>query len=474
MTGIGRQAKAGRRLAVTLGLWIVPAIIMAMASTLWFSATTVQEMADSAYDRSLAGAVRAIDANISTESGGVGVELPYNLFEFFQLTAQGKVYFNISTSDGLVQIGDVLLPETPNLIPGELRFHDGNYFGEVIRVGALRRPLDPAKPGGTQITIQVAETKLSRATFQNELIIRAILRDVLVVAVLGALIGIGVYMALKPLNRLRQAIDAREPDDLKPLEVADLPKEVRPAVEAMNRLMERNVEQAEQQRRFLDDASHQLRTPMTILRTQIDYALHQTSLDEVRNALTSSKDVLDRSIRTTNQLLALAKARTSQGTETYPQGPIDVTETVAETIRMLWPRIRSRRMDCVVDAPEVGLTVRANEGLLQEAMMNILDNAIKYSPVGSLVTVSLRQDDAMAVVEVMDEGPGMAEDELPHAGTRFRSGRRAASGSGLGLAIALTVARASGGSMEVRNRTDRSGLVVSLRLPLEIESQLKA
>ncbi|MCA1405063.1 sensor histidine kinase [Ensifer sp. IC3342] len=474
MTGIGRQAKAGRRLAVTLGLWIVPAIIMAMASTLWFSATTVQEMADSAYDRSLAGAVRAIDANISTESGGVGVELPYNLFEFFQLTAQGKVYFNISTSDGLVQIGDVLLPETPNLIPGELRFHDGNYFGEVIRVGALRRPLDPAKPGGTQITIQVAETKLSRATFQNELIIRAILRDVLVVAVLGALIGIGVYMALKPLNRLRQAIDAREPDDLKPLEVADLPKEVRPAVEAMNRLMERNVEQAEQQRRFLDDASHQLRTPMTILRTQIDYALHQTSLDEVRNALTSSKDVLDRSIRTTNQLLALAKARTSQGTETYPQGSIDVTETVAETIRMLWPRIRSRRMDCVVDAPEVGLTVRANEGLLQEAMMNILDNAIKYSPVGSLVTVSLRQDDAMAVVEVMDEGPGMAEDELPHAGTRFRSGRRAASGSGLGLAIALTVARASGGSMEVRNRTDRSGLVVSLRLPMEIESQLKA
>lgn len=473
MTGIGRRGKAGRPLAVTLGLWIVPAIILAMASTLWFSATTVQEMADSAYDRSLAGAVRAIDANISTESGGVGVELPYNLFEFFQLTAQGKVYFNVSTSDGLVQIGDVLLPETPNLEPGQLRFHDGNYFGELIRVGALSRPLDPAKPDGTQITIQVAETKLSRATFQHELIIRAILRDVLVVAVLGGLIGLGVYMALKPLNRLREAIDAREPDDLKPLEVADLPKEVRPAVEAMNRLMERNVEQAEQQRRFLDDASHQLRTPMTILRTQIDYALHQANLDEVRTALKSSKDVLDRSIRTTNQLLALAKARTSQGTETYPQASIDVAETVAEVIRMLWPRIRSRQMDCVVDAPEDGLTIRANEGLLQEAVMNILDNAIKYAPEASLLTVTLLREDGWGVVDVMDEGPGMEEDELAYAGTRFRSGQRATSGSGLGLAIALTVARASSGSMKVRNRTDRSGLVVSLRLPLEPESQLK-
>ncbi|MGK9052653.1 sensor histidine kinase [Neorhizobium sp. CSC1952] len=466
--------KTGRPLAVTLGVWIVPAIILAMGSTLWFSATTVQEMADSAYDRSLAGAVRAIDANISTESGGVGVELPYNLFEFFQLTAQGKVYFNVSTSDGLVQIGDVLLPETPNLKQGQLRFHDGDYFGEIIRVGALSRPLDPAKPDGTQITIQVAETKLSRTTFQNELIIRAILRDILVVAVLGALIGVGVYMALKPLNRLREAIDAREPDELKPLEVAGLPKEVRPAVEAMNRLMARNVEQAEQQRRFLDDASHQLRTPMTILRTQIDYALRQSNPDEVRAALQSSKVVLDRSIRTTNQLLALAKARTSQGTETYPQASIDVAESLAEVVRMLWPRIRSRRMDCVVDPPEVALRIRANEGLFQEAVMNILDNAIKYGPESSLLTVTLLREDGWVVVEVMDEGPGMEEEELAYAGTRFRSGRRVTSGSGLGLAIALTVARASGGSMQVRNRSDRSGLIVSVRLPLAIESQLKA
>jgi two-component system sensor histidine kinase TctE len=466
--------KPGRPLAVTLGVWIVPAIVFAMASTLWFSATTIQEMADSAYDRSLAGAVRAIDANVSTESGGVGVELPYNLFEFFQLTAQGKVYFNVSTSDGLVQIGDVLLPETPDLEPGQLRFHDGDYFGEVIRVGALSRPLDPARPDGTLITIQVAETKLSRTTFQTELISRAILRDILVVAVLGTLIGVGVYMTLKPLNRLREAIDAREPDELKPLEVADLPKEVRPAVEAMNRLMARNLEQAKQQRRFLDDASHQLRTPMTILRTQIDYALHQADADEVRAALQSSKLVLDRSIRTTNQLLALAKARTSQGTETYPQASIDIAESVAEVVRMLWPRIRSRQMDCTVDCPDPRLIVRANEGLLQEAVMNILDNAIKYAPASTLVTVTLRRENAVALVEVVDEGPGMEEEELAHAGTRFRSGKMAMSGSGLGLAIALTVARANGGSMQVRNRLDRSGLIVSLRLPLATESQLKA
>lgn len=461
-----KPERAGRRLAVTIGYWIFPAIITAMASTLWFSATTIQELADSAYDRSLAGAVRAIDTNISTESGGVGVELPYNLFTFFQLTAQGTVYFNVSTSDKLVQIGDVLLPETPGLESGELRFHDGTYFGQDIRVVALKRPLDASKPDGVQITIQVAETKVSRVSFQNELIARAILRDILVVLILGVLIALGVFKALEPLSRLKQTIDAREPDDLKPVAVASLPLEVRPLVQAMNGIMQRTADEAAQQRRFLDDASHQLRTPMTILRTQIEYALHLASIDEVRATLLSSKGVLERSIRTTNQLLALAKARTAQGTEIYPQEQIGLSEAIADTIRMMWPRIRGKKMDCVFEAAEPDVIVRANEGLLREALINIIDNAVHYAPESSLITVSLEAAGGRANIEIMDEGPGMAEDDILHAGTRFRSGKRTDNGSGLGLAIALTVARANGGTMTVRNREDRSGLIVRISLPV--------
>lgn len=457
--------RPGRRLAVTLGLWIVPVIVVAMASTLLFSATTIRELADSAYDRSLAGAVRAIDANISTESGGVGVELPYNLFAFFQLTAQGQVYFNVTTSDSLVQIGDVLLPSTEGLTQGEIRFEDALYFGTEIRVGSLMRPLDPSKPNGTQITIQVGETKVSRSTFQNELIVRAILRDVLVVVVVTSLLALGVFLALKPLNRLRETIDAREPDDLKPVEAQALPLEVRPLVHAMNGLIQRTLEQAAQQRRFLDDASHQLRTPMTILRTQIDYALHLGDLGEVHRTLSASRSVLDRSIRTTNQLLTLAKARTSQGTEIYPHSILDLSETAAETIRAIWPLIRAKNMDCILDAPDKDVTVRANEGLVREAFTNLLDNCITYSPEQSLITVAVKRDGDLSVIEFKDEGPGMDAAELEYAGTRFLSGKRNPKGSGLGMAIALTVARASSGTMIVQNREDRSGLVVKISFP---------
>ncbi|SMQ68641.1 two-component system, OmpR family, sensor histidine kinase TctE [Devosia lucknowensis] len=464
------HAQKGRRLALTLALWILPAVMLTMGTSLWMSATTIVELSDSAYDRSLAGAVRAIDANISTESGGVGVELPYNLFSFFQLTAQGRVYFNVSTDDGLVQIGDVLLPPTLDLSPGEIRFHDGEYFGETIRIGALRRPLDPTEPAGTSITIQVAETKSSRNAFQNTLIERAILRDVMVVAALVGLLTLGVFMALRPLRRLRDEIDRRASDDLKPIAGQKLPAEVRPLVEAVNRLMNRRQELADLQRRFLDDASHQLRTPMAVLRTQIDLALHDRDVDTIHETLRSSMDVLDRSTRTTTQLLTLARTQASEGTDIYPQHSLEFAETVAEVIRGLWPKLRARRMECEFHDPGQPVWVRANRALLEEAVSNLLDNAINYAPRASVIDARLTCTEDEAVLQILDEGPGMAEGELANAGIRFRRGsaaRNGRTGSGLGLAIAQTALRACGGTIKLANREDRSGLSATIRLPIE-------
>ena len=97
--------------------------------------------------------------------------------------------------------------------------------------------------------------------------------------------------------------------------------------------------------------------------------------------------------------------------------------------------------------------------------MNIIDNAITYAPEGTLITVTVQKQRESCTLEVIDEGAGMSAEELAFAGTRFRSGNRKSSGSGLGLAIALTVARASGGTMTAENRQDRSGLIVRIVLP---------
>lgn len=455
-----------------LALWILPAVAVTMATSLWMSATSIIELSDSAYDRSLAGAIRAIDSNISTESGGVGVELPYNLFEFFELTAQGRVYFNVSTDDGLVQIGDVLLPPTENLELEELRFEDAIYLGDPVRIGALKRLLHANDEDGPSVTIQVAETKGSRNAFQNTLLERSITRDVAVVLAMAAMLAIGVYFAVRPLRRLRDAIDRRESDDLTPINGEGLPAEVRPLVEAVNRLMQRNLSRADQQRRFLDDASHQLRTPMAVLRTQIDVALHETDVETIHETLRSSRGVLDRSSRTINQLLTLARAQTSEGTDIYPQSLIDLRELVAEAIRARWSQLRRRKMDCTLEGSEDVLPVRANEALLGEAINNILDNAISYARAGTLISVHAERDGSMAQVSISDEGPGMSDEDIAQSGIRFRRGAAAEGklGSGLGMAIAVAAAKSSGGQVTVRNRVDRSGLVVTFSIPLAVES----
>ncbi len=464
--------RPGRRLAVTLAIWILPALVLTMTASLWVSSTTITELSDSAYDRSLAGAIRAIDSNISTESGGVGVELPYNLFEFFQLTAQGRVYFNVSTSDNLVQIGDVLLPEVEDLSIDQLRFVDARYLGDDVRLGALARPLDRTQPDGTSVVIQVAETKASRSAFQNALLERSIQRDLLVVVALAALLSIGVYFAVKPLRRLRDSIDQRDPDDLTPISGHAVPAEVVPLVEAINRLMQRNLRRAEQERQFLDDASHQLRTPMAVLRTQIDVALHDTDLSRVHETLRSSKGVLDRSSRTITQLLTLARARASEGTDLYPMQELDLGDAVADVIRLHWQQLRRRKMDCEYESADQPILVRANESLLREAVGNLLDNAIRYSPSGSHLEVRTFPDGVFGIVEILDQGPGMVADEIKQAGVRFRRGQasKGRSGTGLGIAIAFEAVRASAGRLELENRVDAHGLLVRLRIPLAIES----
>lgn len=471
MTGMDAP-RPGRRLAVTLAIWILPALVLTMAGSLWVSSTTITELSDSAYDRSLAGAIRAIDSNISTESGGVGVELPYNLFEFFQLTAQGRVYFNVSTSDNLVQIGDVLLPQIDGLATDQLRFIDGHYLGDVVRIGALRRPLDRARPDGTSVIIQVAETKGSRSTFQNALFERSLQRDVLVVVAMAGLLALGVYFAVKPLRRLRDSIDKRDPDDLTPISARYIPAEVLPMVEAINRLMQRNLQRAEQERQFLDDASHQLRTPMAVLRTQIDVALHETDIAAVHETLKSSRDVLDRSSRTITQLLTLARTRASEGTDIYPQQAVNLSDVMAEVIRLHWAQLRRRKMNCDFEGPDEPIIVMANEALLREAAGNLLDNAIRYSPTGSHLQVRVLIEGQFGALEILDQGPGMSEEETSQAGVRFRRGNasRGRNGTGLGLAIAFEAAKVSDGRLVLINREESPGLSARLFFPLSNES----
>ncbi len=432
-------------LKATLLWWLVPTLVIIMIGALWFSNRMLKEQVDIAYDRSLAGALRAIDLNISTASGGLSMEQPYLMLEFFELTANGTVYYRVATEDGLAEIGSPGLPMPGYpLRDGEQAFYQATYQGAPVRVATLIRPMDPPLAGGEhgRLVVQVAESLESRQVFINAVLRRSIERDLAGIVISVLLLVCGVVIALRPLGRLREELEGRKADDLRPIEAGELPSEVRPLVLALNRHVERHEAQAQAQRQFLDDASHQLRTPLSVLRMQVDYALRESDPAEMRAALSAMQDGLDRAERMTNQMLALARARDA-GVMRHALifETVDMTALAHDVLRTLLPAARVKRLDYGMEADSQACWVDGVEWLLREALSNLVDNAIRYTPEGGTVTLRISALGQSCRVEVIDAGPGMSAEDIARAGVRFRRGQAGKNrpGAGLGLAIVRTI-----------------------------------
>lgn len=465
----------GLGLRRTLLLILLPCMLAVAAGQIWLTWRTAVGAADAAYDRSLFGAIKSIDANISTASGGIGVELPYRMLEFFELTANGEVYFRVATEDGLVELGSPDLPQPPlPLVSGRPQFHDAVYFGERLRVGSYARPL-PA-PGGDlegdgRIVIQVAESVASRNDFTRALVIEAVSRDLLLIFVGAVLLTLLVGWALRPLQRLSSEVLARRPDDLAPIDNSGVPREVLPLVDAINHHVLRSRKLAEERRRFVDDASHQLRTPLATLAAQLAYTLRETDPERVRDAMQAIKVQLDDTVHRTNQMLVLARTDTAE----VEVAPVDLAALAEDVTRECWSEARERRIDLGFEPARNPTVVHGHDPLLREALRNLLHNALKFVPGGGHVTVRVAREREFGTVSVCDDGPGIPSGERGRAGTRFfRASNASAQGSGLGLAIVRSVAMRLGGSMEVGAGPSDRGCCVSVRLPLWDEAEQEA
>lgn len=392
-----RQASLKVRLLVLL----LPVMALVTVGSLWLTRSDSVAAANAAYDRSLLGAIKALDLNVSTVSGGLAVELPYRLFEFFQLTATGSVYFRVATADGLVEIGNPDLPTPPRaLLPGQPQFYDAVYFGESVRVGAFMRPLAQALESSDSgfVVIQVAESTASREQFTASFLRRSLLRDAVFLAAMVLAVWVGLTLALRPLTRLARQTSARSAEDMRPLPAQDLPRDVRPLVDAINQQLQRTETLIAEQRGFVDDASHQLRTPLSVLRAQLDFILREQDPTQKALALRALSDALGHAIRATNQLL------------------------------------------------------------------NLAHNAIQHGRPQGTVTLGAAADTLGYRVQVTDDGEGMDDDVRKQAGQRFVKGRHSP-GSGLGMAIARSVIEAHGGSLRVEPLDPGPGLCVALWWP---------
>lgn len=459
----------------TLYLWVLPTLFLGMLISLLLSLDLLDEQAESAFDRTLAGVLQAIDANISTLNGGLALEEPYRLLEFFQFTATGNAYYHVATENGLAEIGYPALPKPDGPLQSHhIYFITGQYLdNQPVRVAILLRPMEPNNPlNAERIMVQVAESLEGRHAFSERLIWRNILRDGFALLLTVAILAFGIFVALRPLHKVQQRLAQRKSYDLRPIETAALPQEIVPLVQAINQQTQRVVEQNQRQGQFLHDASHQLRTPLSILKTQVSFALREEDPAEAKQALEAMDKVIRRATRLTNQLLQLARAQHSaDALGNLAQEPIPLASTIQQCIDWLELPALNKNIEVLFtyEPAAATLPVQGVSLLVQEAIMNVLDNALHYSPRDSHIYIHLHKNHHKLVITIEDEGPGMNPHDLQAAGSRFRRGQSGKNhqGAGLGLAIVKTIMELHHGQLLLSPSKLHAGLSVSLVFTLD-------
>lgn len=315
-------------------------------------------------------------------------------------------------------------------------------LADVLVKGEVWRTFSVATPGRV---IQVAQPLATRQRLAAQAALRSVVPLLILVPLLAALAWWLSAMALSPLNRVAAEVKSRDGKLLQPLAGDGLPDEVSPLVNALNGLLLRLGETLDTQRAFLSDAAHELRSPLTALKLQIE-SLRRAPDDSARaQAVSSLSDGIDRAARIVEQLLALA--RSEPGAQPPAMEPLDLSELVRQAVADTVPYALSRGSSFALQADEP-VTVRGERQSLTALVRNLADNAVRYSPRGSQVELRVSLEQGVPVLQVDDAGSGIPAPERERVFDRFY--RRAAGGeegTGLGLAIVRSVATRHGATV---------------------------
>ena len=313
-----------------------------------------------------------------------------------------------------------------------------------------------------EFMIQVAEPLAGRESLAHHITLKMLLPTFIALPVLLILIWFGVGAGLRPLQLLKREIKQRTANHLEPVAMAGVPEEVTPLVKALNDLFARLEEAFEGERRFTADAAHELRTPLAALRIQAQVAMRSTEVEVRHAALENVLRGVDRATRIVEQLLTLARVDPESTVAGYKQ--VDLASLVAPVMRDLAPQAHAKQIEISLEESNV-CKVLGDEVQLSLLLRNLLDNAIRYTPVGGRVTVSALNLDGIRL-EVRDTGPGIPAAEREQVLQRFyRITGSGEEGSGLGLSIVSRIAELHGASLELKDNEAGQGLLVRVIWP---------
>jgi two-component system sensor histidine kinase TctE len=443
--------------------WLLIPLVLLLIANAWFSNRAAVATADQAFDRLLLASAEAIGDDIEVRDGEVVVDLPYAALQLLESNIQERIFYRVIGPAGKTLTGYSDLPSPdPPLRPGqESRPYLAQYLGENIYLVALSKQLYGSE-FAAPVVIIVAETGEARYALSHGILVEGIARQVGLIAAAGVLVLLGLVRGLRPLKRVRESVLARLPTDLSPIDASGVQTEVRPLIDAINAHTARIERLLASRKRFVADASHQMRTPLSEMRTQIEYVLRQGEPELLRQALEEVHGDLDRLSRLLAQLLLQARSEP----DAFPAqrtGPVDLAEVARSCALDLAPAARNKGVDLSFEASADPPVVMGSDVLLNELVMNLVDNAISHGRVAGSVAVRVVRAGDRVILEIDDDGPSIAPAERERVFERFyRAPGAAPGGSGLGLSIVRDICTSHGAHITLATPPSGRGLRVQV------------
>ncbi|PUA17937.1 sensor histidine kinase [Glaciimonas sp. PCH181] len=474
--------------------WLLIPMLLLVAVDALTVYRSALDVADLAYDRSLLASTRALAERVSIVDGNVVADVPYVALDSFETDTLGRIYYKVTGTKGEFVSGYEDLPALPpnvprsEIYPALVRFYTDTYRDKPIRIAALHQPMYDDSMRGIAM-IQVGETMDARNVLSRKILFSTLWRQGLLVSMAALLVWFAMRIVLRPLMQLTRAVEARAPTDLADFDADQVHTEVRPLVAAMNGYMGRLQILITGQRRFIADASHQLRTPLTVLKTQAELALRnlerdpqntqdnpatQQSIRDLREIVDSIVSTTDSTVHLANRLLTLARAE--HGVVEGGMLPMSLTAAARQVGLELAPQAVKKQLDLSFDADE-DVLVTGNSLLLHELMTNLLDNAIRYTPPNGKITLRVRRDDPFqrGVFEIEDSGSGIPEEDRERVFSAFyrapSTQQLNPSGAGLGLSIVRDIAAAHHAPIMLSAPSKGAGLKVVITFPLRLPAK---
>ena len=414
-------------------------------------------------DNALISSMRIIGEDIDWDNGEIVVQIPPASLELFESPERDNVFYKIVDGHNRLLAGnpDLPLPDTYSSTPAF--YNTVLNDGRRVRAAVYVRPLfDSGRV--ENVTVAVAKTEFSRDAMVAAQWRPQLIRLVLMLLLAMLLVYFGLTFELRPLMKLKDDVSDRAPSQLQPIRAERLHFELRPIVDAINQCISRMSLQAATQRQFISDAAHQLRTPLTLLDTQIQFARQRPSEDEqLAEALAGMHKSSRKMAVLTSKLLLLAHTEFSQPGR--GEDCVDLSAAISGVLADLVAFAQQNDIDLGAEISD-DMCVAGDETLMTALLTNLVDNALRYTQRGGWVTVTAQRSGASAVVQVIDNGPGISAEARSRVFERFYRASTDTEGSGLGLSIVREIANRHGGTVTLTPGKRGVGLLATVTMRL--------